>query len=431
MKILFVGHDVQYVQFYAAVESALKTRIQFSSLHFYLRPSAWLYAQKKLKLEVVKLALIKWQWFEFSKAFSEENKIDMRFYSDLVDAGLQPGLEKIYHSYINQFEKLLSNKSIDMVVLPGEYRLFEQALLAVLNKSACPPRVLYFEAGPPGYIYLDAEGVNANASFAKSGSSQLIAQLKLKPSSAEAATVAEMPFWVSKSLMTLDLCWLLIVKLIRGLFDLEEYWLAAINRLRMFNRRFVFKTQTQYDCQSGRFIIFIGQVRNDINHTHFGVNDAEIEKCLSTILSADQGLHLMWRDHPLELSDHTFNKLSKEFPYRVFRAKQISLQQAMKSAEGVVTVNSNGGLEALAAGLPVRLLGRSYFGTLSGVCRDNESFEILREKNRELGPNKLIQADAARFINDCFLPIDYRGGDFNNAHLAADLILLCNTQNSQ
>jgi capsule polysaccharide modification protein KpsS len=247
----------------------------------------------------------------------------------------------------------------------------------------------------------------------------------------QSAAVAEIPFWMSKSLIALDLSWLLIVKLIRGLFDLEEYWLAAINRLRMFNRRFVFKKQTQPNCRSGRFIIFIGQVRNDINHTHFGVNDAEIEMCLRNILSADQGLQLMWRDHPLELSDHTFNKLSKEFPSRVFRAKQISLQQAMKAAEGAVTVNSNGGLEALAVGLPVRLLGRSYFGTLNGVCRDNESFAILREKNRELGPNKLIQADAARFINDCFLPIDYRGGDFKNVHLAADLILLCKTQNSQ
>jgi hypothetical protein len=38
--------------------------------------------------------------------------------------------------------------------------------------------ILYFEAGPPGYIYLSASGVNANADFTQNGVSLITKKYK-------------------------------------------------------------------------------------------------------------------------------------------------------------------------------------------------------------------------------------------------------------
>ena len=166
-------------------------------------------------------------------------------------------------------------------------------------------------------------------------------------------------------------------------------------------------------------------MRNDINNTHFGIAEVELEQQLVELLSNDLSIRMIWRDHPLEISNELFQRVSTSFPGRVFRMDKIPLYRLLASAEGVVTVNSNAGLEALESGLPVRLLGRSYYKKLKGVCEDNISFEASRKKIKECGPDETIRRDAKRFLKECFLPIDYRGGDFRNAHLAAEVILAC------
>ena len=178
----------------------------------------------------------------------------------------------------------------------------------------------------------------------------------------------------------------------------------------------------QHDASS--LVVYIGQVRNDINHTHFGVTAAELGRRLTALLESDPTVFLVWRDHPLERSDALFLQLSVAFPDRVSRSGASSLRDDLQNAQGVVTVNSNGGLEALAAGLPVLLLGRAYFENLAGVWRDDAAFHHQRVAAARSGPDSAISADAARFLRDCFLPIDYRGEDFRNAHLAAQALLV-------
>lgn len=422
MKILFVGHDINYVRFYYAVESALRFRTQLSTLHLYSRPSAWLYARLILKITVRTPSIGRLFGWWLSARDLNTDLIDLRFYPTSTNAVQKSKFERLYKGYVSLLQKTLSEIEFDLAVLPGEYRLFEQATIAALKSAKRMPQIIYFEAGPPGYVYLDQSGVNANASFAVTGVSQLIAHIETATTypPIRQATLSSL---VHKFLLSIDVVWLWLVKKSNGLLDLEEFWVAMRNRLQMSRVISQEATNESNALLTGPSIVYIGQVRNDINHTHFGVSDAEVEKNIYEILSDDPSIRLIWRDHPLELSDKLFERISSVFPNRVLRMNKMSLQQILTSVEGVVTVNSNGGLEALASGLPVRLLGRSYFSKLQGVCQDNLSFIKLRKEIRQSGPDEAIRRDAERFLRECFLPINYRGGDFRNAYLASELIL--------
>ena len=425
MKVLFVGHDISYVNFYSEIEKALRKRTELSSLHLYFRPSAWIYA-RLLRLPATSPCLKR--LFVRLVADTEKNidSLDLRFYPLSRDTIQKSKFNQLYYDYIRYIKNALSDSNYDLAVLPGEYRLFEQATIEAIKSLKRPPQVIYFEAGPPGYVYFDKSGVNANASFASTGFSKLIANIKfteIPPSD----TPLRLPRLVRKGLLALDTAWLGLAKNTSGLLDLEEFWAAMHNRLRMFSSMPSKATGGTNIPLTGRFIVFIGQVRNDVNHTHFGITDSDLEQRLVELLLSDPSLLLIWRDHPLESSDELFKRVSTVFPGRILRLNNVPLKQVMGYAEGVVTVNSNGGLEALKLGLPVRLLGRSYFANLKGVCCDNGRFEEYRQKIRINGPDKNIIADAERFLHDCFVPIDYRNGDFRNAYLAAELILVFKT----
>jgi capsule polysaccharide modification protein KpsS len=424
MNVLFVGHDVAYVNFYLAIESALRQRTELSSLHLYSRPSAWLYSRLLLGLQSrsPSLSRLLGRWLTYKSSNNE--LIDLRFYPSSSDVNQRVRFEQIYKGYFSFIKKTLSGSDFDLAILPGEYRLFEQATIAVLESLKRTPQIIYFEAGPPGYVYLDKCGVNANASFATTGVSDLIENIASQIIVPTITRVTISPL-TRKCLLVFDMAWLWLTKITSGLLDLEEFWVAMKNRLRI-HRLMPKKVKDESDnLLISSSIIFIGQVRNDINNTHFGITDVELEQHLIELLSSDLSIRMIWRDHPLEFSDKLFQRLSDVFPGRVFRLDKVQLQRLLASVEGVVTVNSNAGLEALASGLPVRLLGRSYFAILQGVCVDNFSFEIFRKKIKECGPDQAIRRDAERFLRECFLPIDYRGGDFSNAHLAAEVILSC------
>jgi capsule polysaccharide modification protein KpsS len=426
VKVLFVGHDIAYVNFYSAIEKALRKRTEFSSLHLYFRPSAWLYARLLLRVPANSPSLKRLLVRLIVAPETNFDSIDLRFYPSTRDAIHRSKFEQLYFNYVRFIENALSNSKFDIAVLPGEYRLFEQATINVIKSLKQSPQIIYFESGPPGYVYFDKSGVNANASFAATGFSQLVANIGSSKVS-DTNTRIRRPRLMLKGLIALDTAWLWLAKITSGLLDLEEFWVAMHNRLRMY-RVLPSKVMAETDITlTGRYVVFIGQVRSDINHTHFGINDSDLEQRLVELLLSDLSLMLIWRDHPLESSDEIFKRISTVFPSRILRMDKMTLKQVMGYAEGVVTVNSNGGLEALTVGLPVRLLGLSYFAKLKGVCFDNEQFGRFRKKIRNGGPDKDISDDAERFLRDCFVPIDYRNSDFRNAHLAAELIHLCKT----
>lgn len=427
MKILFVGHDIAYVHFYHAIESALRLHTELSALHIYSRPSAWFYSRFLLRLPSRSPSFNRLfgRWLSIQSFCN--HSVDLRFYMKSEDAAQKIALERLYIGYFRFVKKITSGNEFDFAILPGEYRLFEQATIAALKSANRIPKIIYFEAGPPGYVYFDKQGVNANASFASVRVNQLVEdakKLKIKENSVGCIKISSL---MRKAMLALDVIWLWLAKIITGLLDLEEFWDAVRNRVRSTLSLSKKAANESDNLLIGPSIVFVGQVRNDINHTHFGINDGALEKNLFELLSGDLSIKLIWRDHPFESSDELYNRMLATFPNRVLRIDNVSLQQILAIVEGVVTVNSNGGLEALAFGLPVRLLGRSYFSKLEGVCEENLLFKQYREKVRKFGPSESIRKDAERFLKTCFLPINYRGNDFHNANLAAEVILACKT----
>lgn len=424
MNILFVGHDISYVNFYCAIESALRSRVDLLATHIYFRPSAWFYSRLCFKVASLSPSLYrligKWPDLKLDNA----QFIDLDFYSKYNDEAKKLDFARLYASYAKFISKALSATAIDVAILPGEFRLFEQATINYLKSMPQPPEILYFEAGPPGYIYFDLQGVNANASFAQNGINELLENINVKWVD-NLEKKKKTPTFTRKLLLGIDVVWLWLAKKTRGLLDLDEFWIAMRNRLRSRHSASATEVVGLDQIEGQRYIIFVGQVRNDINHTHFGVPDDCIEKNLLDILRSDPSLNLIWRDHPLELSEDLFRSISSAAPGRVIRLNSISLKQVMECSEGVVTVNSNAGLEALALGLPVRIFGASYYASLKGVCTDNQSFDVYRKKILEIGRDVTISDDADRFFKKCFLPIDYRGENFDNAFLAAEVIISC------
>ena len=433
MKVLFVGHDLTYARFYAAIEHCLKNRAEVVAQHVYFRPSAFLFAKHGLGLRCSSPSLRRLLVTPRASSEAPPASIDFRFYEPTTAVQRQ-FLTRLYQAYLAFLKPLFEREAYDVCVLPGEFRLMEQAVLAALKAGGQTARILYFEAGPPGYVYFDPSGVNANASFTSTGKSELLTQARSESPGARVGAASPLGKPVRRGLRPLLLCvdvaWIFLAKITQGLGDLEEYWVATRNRLRRLSAPAAHDGAPSEGRAVSRppgassLVVYVGQVRNDINHTHFGVTAAELGRRLTHLLESDPTVFLVWRDHPLERSDALFLQLSAAFPGRVGRSGARSLRDDLQHAQGVVTVNSNGGLEALAAGLPVLLLGRAYFENLVGVWRDDAAFGQQRIAAARSGPDPAIGADAARFLRDCFLPIDYRGEDFRNAHLAAQALLV-------
>ena len=424
MNVLFVGHDLSYAAFYVAIERALRLRTGVQSRHLYFRPSAHLWARAGLGLRSRSPWLMRLLGRWPSKP-SAADKVDLRFHlgADAGNVGTATRFLRLHAAYRQWMQRALGADRFDVAVLPGEFRLFEQAVVQVLRDLPQPPRLLYFEAGPPGYVYFDAVGVNAAASFAATGHSTLVQSAGPAPQAAPAPISPALPAaLVRRTLLALDVVWLWLAQATRGLLDLDEYWTAVQNRLQARGPGEVAAAALS-SLASKHLVVFIGQVRNDVNHTHFGIDERALNTQLAAMLRDDPAVHLIWRDHPLERSDQVLQQLQISFPGRVERIAAAALPEVLSHCEGAVTVNSNGGLETLQAGLPLLLLGQSYIAGLAGVCRELDSFQARRQAVRAQGPDAHIAADAQRFLRDCFLPINYRGEDFSQAHLAAHLIL--------
>jgi capsule polysaccharide modification protein KpsS len=123
------------------------------------------------------------------------------------------------------------------------------------------------------------------------------------------------------------------------------------------------------------------------------------------------------RPHPLQGLDKEIKELHTQFPLQFQYAHgDCGLEENLIQSKGVVTVNSNGGLEALLYGKPVFILGRSYYEGCYGVVKTVE--ELLMFGNSK----EMVVKSASKFIDDCFIPVDYRSGDMNGAQIIGKML---------
>lgn len=421
LNVLLIGHDISYVRFFATLEANSPKDIHFT--HVYFRPSAWIYATLLLKLNAKTPAIGRLLGYRYVDN-SIQVTLDTKFYCKYLSTLNEGNFHQLFNYYYNYFCQILLKTKFDVAIIPGEYRIFEQALLKALNSQKTFTEHLYMEAGPSGYIYFDKVGVNANASFSKTGRNDL---LKPKIKAVESKFVAPIPSLSSllrNTLLSIDILWMVLAKLSSGLLDLSEYWDAFFNRLKISLKKNVKPTVSQLIVGGTKNIIFLGQVRSDVNHTHFGIELNQIKQSLIRFLDADPSSTLIMRDHPLEQMSDIYCALESIYPGRVKRdSSQKKLDILLKKSAGVITVNSNGGLEALKFGLPVLLLGKSYYINVRGATSNIDDFINLVNNNSRRDLNGASGVDVNSFLENCFIPIDYRAGDFSNIDYASDILL--------
>jgi capsular polysaccharide export protein len=433
MKILFVGHDLAYLLFYDAVQKNIPENNQNKFIHLYFRPSANLYAKFSLKKNVICIPSLSGEKSKSNIPKSIESEVVLDFYGKELSVLEKRSLLSKYHFYETELTRKIKEESFDLALIPGEYRLFEQAIIASLKKTQKKCKLLYFESGPPGFIYIDEKGVNANASFKKTKINNLVIQHTSNQKSPNAKTFEykrSYPFIFYKFFLNIvDVIWLYFPLPNRNISDIFEYRAVLLARLSLFTRKlknlFQFHlshaSKKKYPC----IFAFLGQVENDVNHSLFGVNQSVILNNIDKVMQNSNAL-LLWRNHPLNDDYDLFIKVRDRFPTRVVLDNSKSLKKILNEISGIITVNSNGGLEGLMHGLPVLLLGKSYYQNIKGVVKTANNFIALATKKRNKILNDSIKNDAARFVRNSFFEVNYRGLDFKNAHLVSKLLICLN-----
>lgn len=403
INILFVGHDITYVDFYNLLSRNLDPN-SYNTKHIYLRPSALLYARFKYSIRSPNFFLLR---FLKERCLHEsiDNDIDYRFYKSSIKNNLEE-YRTLFLKYYKKLDKELSDENFDFVIMPGEYRLLEQAIMKFLHSRGLARKIYFFEAGPPGYTYFDIQGVNANSSFREKKINKLTQGL---PHNELLNQIAK-PSKIIIFLKITDLFWLFMSKLMNCMLDGEEYWKAFTDRFKKsFKNKPYEKKQISPD---NRNILFLDQLKRDVNFTHFGISDQDLFKKLSEIMVNDQSINMIWKNHPLGDKSKVLQRLKQRFNNRIIIGDSYNLDALHLMYQGCITVNSNGGIESLLAGKPVLTLGTSYYDNLLGVSKDIESFMESLNANNSMIVKSYID-EAKNFLRDCFVKIDYRNNKFS------------------
>jgi capsular polysaccharide export protein len=429
MKVLFVGHDLSSLLFYDAIQKYMSPKNTKKFIHLYFRPSAYLYAKFILKRDVVHPPFFKAKNIEHVYTKNNKSRINLDFYGKNIAIQDKQLLLSKFYFYRKELIQKINYESIDIALVPGEFRIFEQAVIDSIKKTKKRIKLLYFEAGPPGYVYIDEKGVNANASFKKSKVNDLVSRNRINKKNFHAdftETKTAYPIIFLKFILNIiDVIWLYIPIPNRNTSDLIEYKNAFLNRInsftekikKIFQPRILFLENHKYSYT----FAFLGQVENDVNHTHFGVNQTIFLKYIDQIMANSDAL-ILWRNHPLYNNNAIFLKVFNKYRGRIALDRSKDLKETFSRVKGVITVNSNGGLEALLYGLPVLLLGNSYYENLKGVERNVKDFLSCIVGSRYNASKEKIRQDAENFIRNSFFKINYRGLDFRNAYLISNLL---------
>lgn len=393
-NILFSAHSIQDVKLYISLfkySDAKNVLLTFRlSSHLFARFNG---IKSKTMFHIPLIASI-YPWFNWIK--DNHYDIDGRLYSSF-DAN-KNYFKKSFYLCQKYIKKHIQPLALDIILLTGEARINEQAIV----KSACNSKIVFWEAGPKGQIYFSENGVNANANFSSNKDSlsykfnQICSPLDEKVATKDAFTIF---------FKILELMYIYIIKFIFRSNEMNEV-LPKINSF--------FKNNIPINKRPEQYILFIDQVELDVNNTHHGARVEDILKKINKIFKLTKiskpSLKLVRRAHPRQLKTNIANNLSREFKNIYVDSSEGSLEEAISQSFLVMTVNSTGGLDSLLSGMPVYLFGKSYYEDLYGVIKDINLEHYLKE---ELFLEKeLIIKKATSFIDNNFIPIDYRGGSF-------------------
>ncbi len=284
-------------------------------------------------------------------------------------------------------EQLMTSRHIDCIVLFGDCRAHHVSAIALARKLGI--HVLVFEEGylRPGFVTLEAGGVNANSDMPALFEVQRPAEPGRLPA---LTTPVSMPparpgqrLFDFAAMATQACLYALAMRLGRAAYPhyvhhkpfrirreissaLLSFWRKLVYRLEDWPSRHRLRHRL-----AGRYFVVPLQVYNDsqlTHHSNFADQTEFIEAVVASFArSSDPAHHLVFKHHPMDRGHRyygqTLHRLAQRFGLagRIHYIHDIRLPGLFKRALGVITVNSTAGLSALYHGTPVVCLGRSLY----------------------------------------------------------------------
>lgn len=403
---VLIGFYDDYARFYIELDKELNKK-DINVKHLYINLSGYLYS---------KLRGVDSEWISFlnvsgkneivfgEDAFLYHSRINNKYFG-INRLRFIAKAKKYYRSLFKYFSETLP----DVVLLPGEYRLAEFVAKLVCQKLGI--KIMYFEQGPYGTTLIDCEGVNANASirfkYDQLNDHSIIRRQKEKYKRNPAYRVADM--------------------LLSSIFSTNGFFIDLFENKSMLKSILSFrKLQGQsisivYD----KYVLLALQVPNDANFTHHSpLYKSFYEMVRDVRESLPSHIHLIVREHPL------FYGLYESRLYKyISNCSGVSLENNKKlndqilGAEFVVVNNSTTGMDALALGSKVLVLGDSYYDNLSTVYKLKVKSQLKCIISEILIDNvdpAYIKSTISSFVENNFISGHYRDCDLSFVNIVAD-----------
>jgi hypothetical protein len=289
-------------------------------------------------------------------------------------------------------KEIISSNHYDLLVLPGEFRLREQIFIDVKTSVI---RTIFWEVGPIGFVYFSAFGTNANAKL------HLVYRHKTLPTLLKKFQImgTKKHVVVNKNFISIlkfiEYFYLFVCIFILGSREFMDFF-PRKNIVSVRRKKQSLKSFRKHDG----YIIFYGQVENDVNCTHFSLNIDKFKQKMLSWKHQYPNHQVILKPHPRETSNRynsvVIDIFGEDLDY--YRGEHSKLDDASDNVHHV-TVNSNIIAELLMNGSSVVVLGETMYDGLVGIRKDL-SEEIIHRK--------IIVDDITDFMNSNFLPYNLR-----------------------
>lgn len=282
------------------------------------------------------------------------------------------------------FDKLFEKARPDYLVLSGDARVSSRICIVAARKYGC--KIGFFEQGPFGTSYLDAHGVNANLTVPDLAQGQSNVPMPQRPVH-KAIPERRLPFYrLADYVMSIIPGW-------------PREYRSAFPWARLLKRKTPGATLAHPKAPYFLFALQVPEDANFIMHTDFANFTAALRVAAAALPS---GTYLAVREHP------KFKATYEPALYAFVEAHpQLYLQQgisggdAISACQGLITLNSMMGIEALLYQKPVFVMGQSYYET---VCTqaDQHHHNFVAMTQFMAGPTQHKSEYAAWFLSQFF-----------------------------
>ncbi|WP_045482061.1 capsular polysaccharide export protein, LipB/KpsS family [Vibrio owensii] len=341
-KVISLDFYADFSRFFSLVCKDLnESSVQVEWLHLCLFPSSLAYCKihRRKSLFVPLLARKSNNHF---LSVSEEQLRDLLVYHGSSDKDL----EAIAECYLSYFYKVLCDNKPDLVIISGDSRLPARCLKLVTEYMDI--KTLFFEQGPRSTTLLDKKGVNANCSFRDENFLQNDFSHQVSGSGT----------WNGyKKYRVLD-----IATQISRLFRFKElpHYVIKLGKREDIN-------YGHFDLDSNDYCLLILQVPEDANMVlHSPYFDSHSSIVTAVHSNLPPGITLIVREHPLYQGKYENSLYDYISEHNIAIDRDSNLCSLIEHAKFVVVNNSTVGFDTLLKGVPLVVLGDSYY--------DNEKY---------------------------------------------------------